>query len=144
MMRLVSFLITTCLAFVALSGYGQGDQLSLTSRAYQKGKLTQALGYSDKTIADAKLAKDPKTWVFRGYILKDLYKKHKSEDPNNRYREDAIKAFKECIKLDGDKLYEKDCIYSLNYLGVILKPSSKKNNNQPKSPSDKDHADQRN
>ena len=56
-----------------------------------------------------------KTWYYRGFIYKEIYKKELT-NPTSSSRIEAVKSFKRSILLDQDKKYTNDCTVNVKFL----------------------------
>jgi hypothetical protein len=101
----------------------QLDPVSLALRAYQNKDLPKARELIEIAVGDDNFNGMTKTWYFRGYIYKDLYKESKdSKDLKgaSAFRETAIESYMEAIELEPQGELVGDCHNSLNFLSATL------------------------
>lgn len=98
----------------------QLDPVSLALRAYQNGDLQKAQELIDVAVGDENYNALSKTWYFRGYIYKDLYKADRNSPAGHDQRFAAIESFEKTIDLDEPKEFVTDCHQSLKYLASTL------------------------
>jgi tetratricopeptide (TPR) repeat protein len=98
----------------------QLDPVSLALRAYQSKDYTKAQELIDIAITDEKFNSSARTWCFRGYIYKDLYKIDRLSPEGREQRSNAIESFQKTMEIDTEKEFENDCIQSLKFLGSTL------------------------
>lgn len=98
----------------------QLDPVSLALRAYQGKDYTKAQELIDIAVADEKFNTAARTWCFRGYIYKDMYKLDRTGPEGSAQREEAIKSFEKTIELDANKDFEGDCMQSLKFLASTI------------------------
>lgn len=100
--------------------WAQLDPVSLALRAYQDGDLERAQGLIDVAAGDENYNGLSKTWYFRGYIYKDLYKNDRNSPTGHDQRFTSIESFIKTIELDEPKEFVSDCHQSLKYLASTL------------------------
>lgn len=115
---LVSILVFILMAPVGLRA--QLDPVSLALRAYQNKDLVKAKELIEVASSDETFNKLSKTWYFKGYIYKDLFKEDKQSSDGNEYRFTAIDAYLKAIELDDNNEFTTDCKQSLKYLASTL------------------------
>ncbi|MDC1221237.1 tetratricopeptide repeat protein [Salibacteraceae bacterium] len=98
----------------------QLDPVSLALRAYQSKDYTKAQELIDIAITDEKYNTTARTWCFRGYIYKDLYKGDRLSPESREQRTNAIESFQKTMEIDTEKEFDNDCIQSLKFLGSTL------------------------
>tara|TARA_B110000046_G_C12987368_1_gene396262 strand:- start:266 stop:1198 length:933 start_codon:yes stop_codon:yes gene_type:complete len=98
----------------------QLDPVSLALRAYQSKEYTKAQELIDIAVADEKFNTTARTWLFRGYIYKDMYKLDRTGPNGQEQRANAISSFQKTMELDTEKEFDNDCIPSLKFLGSTL------------------------
>lgn len=122
MKRLI--LIAVVLFLMAPIGLrAQLDPVSLALRAYQNGDLPKAKELIEIAVDDEKFNGITKTWYFRGYIYKDLFKAAKdSKNAQQAFseRETAIASYLKAIELEPQGELVEDCHNSLKYLSSTL------------------------
>ncbi|MEX2596228.1 MAG: hypothetical protein WEC59_04795 [Salibacteraceae bacterium] len=101
----------------------QLDTVSLALRAYQGEDLPKARELIDIAIEDDKFNGITKTWYFRGYIYKDLFKQAQDSGKKKEafeYREIAIESYAKSIELEPQGDLVEDCLKSLKFLSSTL------------------------
>ena len=77
----------------------QLDPVTLALRAYQAKDYEKAKELIDIATGDEKFNGRSKTWVFRGYIYKDIYKLDRVSPEGRSYRKESIVAFQKTLEL---------------------------------------------
>lgn len=101
----------------------QLDPVSLALRAYQNKDLPKARELIEIAVGDDNFNGITKTWYFRGYIYKDLFKESKDAKIKKEsfgYREDAIESYMKAVALEPQGELVEDCFNSLKYLSSTL------------------------
>lgn len=98
----------------------QLDPVSLALRAYQDKDLLKAKELIEIAAKDDNFSDLSKTWYFKGYIYKDLYKQDRQSPTGHEYRDVSIASFKKTIELDANKEFTNDCMQSLKYLASTM------------------------
>lgn len=98
----------------------QLDPVSLALRAYQNKDLAKAKELIEVAVSDSNFNALAKTWYFRGYIYKDLYKEDRKTSTGHQYRQIAIESYLKAIELDQAHEFTEDCYQSLKYLASTL------------------------
>ncbi|NQV52145.1 MAG: hypothetical protein HQ500_03135 [Flavobacteriales bacterium] len=101
----------------------QLDPVSLALRAYQNKDLPKARELIEIAVGDDNFNGITKTWYFRGYIYKDLFKESKDTKIKKEsfgYREDAIESYMKAVELEPQGELVEDCFNSLKYLSSTL------------------------
>ena len=76
------------------------DHLSVALFYMQKTELDSARRHIDLAVEDTTLNSSAKTWYYRGFIYKDLYKRNKT-DKKSPQRLVAIESFKKMKEIDA-------------------------------------------
>ncbi len=118
MNRLLITILVTLLASTGL--FAQLDPASLALRAYTNKDLAKAQELIELAIKEEQSAALAKTWYFRGYIYKDLYKEDRFSSAGHEKRNVSIESFLKTIELDEAKEFAGDCAQSLKYLSSTL------------------------
>lgn len=115
-------LLTILVLFALAPGelWAQLDPVSLALRAYQNKDYTKAKELIEVAAEDEKFNQLAKTWYFRGYIYKDLYKLDRNSPEGHENRSVSIESFLKAVELDGENEFTADCIQSLKYLASTL------------------------
>lgn len=98
----------------------QLDPVSLALRAYTNKDLLKAQELIEIAVKEEQYAAMSKTWYFRGYIYKDLYKQDRFSEVGHENRDVAIESFLKTIELDAANEFSGDCSQSLKYLSSTL------------------------
>jgi hypothetical protein len=77
------------------------DNLSVSLFYLQKSELDSSKKYIDLAVLDVELASEAKTWYYRGYIYKNLYKEKERENTVSPLRLMSITAFEKMLTLNG-------------------------------------------
>lgn len=122
MKRLV-IIVVILFSMVPIGLRAQLDPVSLALRAYQNKDLPKARELIEIAVGDDNFNGITKTWYFRGYIYKDLFKDSK-ESKNRKeafdLREDAIESYMKAVELEPQGELVEDCFNSLKYLSSTL------------------------
>lgn len=114
-MRLGIIISILYILILSIPAKCQYDVIKRAYEGYQNGNLTEAKTYVDSAMTFQSLTKDPSTWYLRGFIYKDLFK---GESTNNFYRDEAIGAFTNLLKMDNIEKYQKDAIQNIKFLST--------------------------
>ena len=98
----------------------QLDPVSLALRAYQNKDLPKAKELIEIAVGDDNFNGITKTWYFRGYIYKDLYKEAKGSGEEFELRSTAIESYSKTIELEPQGELVEDCLNILKYLSSTL------------------------
>ena len=96
--------ILLILSMLTSSMFGQfvgKDDLSVSLFYLQKSELDSAKKYIDLAVLDEALVREAKTWYYRGYIYKNLYKATERENKVSPLRLMSIAAFEKMGTLNG-------------------------------------------
>lgn len=122
MKRLITIAVVLFL-LIPIGLRAQLDPVSLALRAYQAGDLPKAKELIEIAVEDNNFKGITKTWYFRGYIYKDLYKQAK-ESQNKKlsfeYRNASLESFKKTVELEPQGELVEDCYNSLKYLSSTI------------------------
>ncbi len=122
MKRLITIAVVLLL-MVPIGLRAQLDPVSLALRAYQAGDLPKAQELIEIAVDDDNFNKITKTWYFRGYIYKDLYKQAKegqSKKQSFEYRDASVESFRTTVELEPQGELVEDCNNSLKYLSSTI------------------------
>jgi hypothetical protein len=111
------------IAILGNSAFGQfvgKDNLSISLFYMQKSELDSAKKYIDLSIMDDKLKPLAKTWYYRGFIYKELYKNKEKENKVSPLRLTSIESFKKMLNLEGKEEFSESTIKILKYLASTL------------------------
>ena len=118
MRLLIPILVFILTAPIALRA--QLDPASLALRAYQSKDFEKAKELIDITIDDEMSSTRARTWVFRGYIYKDIYKLDQLSHDGREKRDESIRSYKRALELDTDGEFTNDCMESLRFLSTTI------------------------
>ena len=119
MMRFLKYLMAVML-LVPLSSLAQLDPVNLALMAYQKQDLAKAKELLDKSAQDSTLGQQARTWYFRGYIYKDLYKQERTQTSGLEYREVSLTSFLTSLELKGNEEFATDAKQSIRFLASTI------------------------
>jgi hypothetical protein len=115
--------ILLILAMLTGSIFGQfigRDNLSVSLFYFQKTELDSAKKYVDLAVLDEGLATQAKTWYYRGYIYKDLYKTKEKENAASPYRLVSIASFEKMMISEGKETYLSNANKMLSFQASTL------------------------
>lgn len=118
-MRFLKYLMAVML-LLPLSSLAQLDPVNLALMAYQKQDLPKAKDLLDKSAMDSIYGQQARTWYFRGYIYKDLYKAARTDDKGNDFRATALTSFEKSLELDTKDEFTKDAKQSIRFLASTI------------------------
>lgn len=81
----------------------QYEQVTEARRLYQEKNYSEAKAVIDQAMQHKALAQDAYSWLIRGYIYKDVYKKVEAGDPKSSAREGALEYAMKAMELDTTK-----------------------------------------
>lgn len=96
------------------------DPLSVSLFYMQKSELDSAQKYIDLAVEDESLKSQSKTWYYKGFIYKDIYKNKEKSDKQSPARLVAIDAFKTMKPLDVQDEFKESGSKILKYLASTL------------------------
>jgi len=96
------------------------DNLSISLFYLQKSETDSAKKYIDLSIADESLKSTAKTWYYRGFIYKELYKKNEKQNKTSPVRLTSIESFKTMLNLEGKDEFSESSFKILKYLASTL------------------------
>ena len=91
------------------------DNLSVSLFYLQKVELDSAKKYIDLAVEDEALKDQAKTWYYKGYIYKDLYKTREKTNRLSPLRLTSIEAFKTMLTLEGKEEFSESAGKILKY-----------------------------
>ena len=115
-MKKIVFIIGALFIMVNIA-QAQPEKISDALKFLNNGELDKAKVAIDMAAQHEQTANQPKTWYYRGFIYKELYKKELT-NPVSASRIEAVKSFKRSILLDQDKKYTKDCKINVKFLAT--------------------------
>lgn len=86
----------------------------------QKEELDSAKKFIDEASIDSSENINAKTWYYRGFIYKELYKKNQKDDKESPFRIEAINALEKLQQIDSLKEFTESSSKMLNYLASTL------------------------
>jgi hypothetical protein len=108
------------MSFAASAQFIGKDHLSVALYYMQKSELDSAKKYVDLSANDSTLNTTAKTWYYRGFVYKDLYKKVQKSDKQSPYRLTAIESFGKMKSLPGSDEFAESTSKILKYLASTL------------------------
>ena len=96
------------------------DNLSVSLFYMQKSELDSAKKYIDLSINDDDLKSSAKTWYYRGFIYKELYKSKEKDNKTSPFRLTSIEAFKKLLNLSDNAEFLESSNKILKYLASTL------------------------
>lgn len=94
----------------------QLDPVSLAFRAYQAKDLSKAKELIETAVGMQPFDTQARTWYFKAYIYKDLYKEDRSAADAQNFRDVAINSYFKTIELDEAKEFTEDSKQSIRFL----------------------------
>lgn len=113
-------LFVLAFSHTAFSQFVGRDHLSVALYYMQKTELDSAKKYIDLAVEDEALSTEAKTWYYKGFVYKDLYKSREKTNKNSPYRLEAIKAFDVMKPLDVENEFAESTSKMLKYLASTL------------------------
>ncbi len=77
------------------------NKLTYAVQALQNGDLNKAQELIDAATEDTLFSNDSRTWYYRGFIYKELYKQNQKDNKISPYRNTAIESFKKAFNLNN-------------------------------------------
>ncbi len=96
------------------------DNLSISLFYMQKAELDSAKKYIDLSTTDDNLKSTAKTWYYRGFIYKELYKKREKDNKTSPLRLTSIESFKKMLTLNGKEEFIESTSKILKYEASTL------------------------
>lgn len=118
--RIYILLLILLLCKLSFAQFVGKDGVSKALFYLQKSELDSAKKYIDEASVDSSLMKEAKTWYYKGFVYKELYKTIEKDDKNSSYRLEAISALKTLIEVDAQKEFAESASKMLNYLASTL------------------------
>jgi len=121
MIKKISILFVVSILTVSVFGQFVGkDDLSVALFYLQKNELDSAKKYIDLSSTDVVLKGVAKTWYYRGYIYKELYKKNDKENKTSAFRVISIESFKKMLKINDRSDFAQSAAKILRYEASTL------------------------
>jgi len=86
----------------------------------QKEQLDSAKKYIDLAMVDDELRKSVKTWYYKGFIYKEIYKKRDKSNKISPYRITAVSSLEKVLEMDSTKEFTESSTKMLRYLSSTL------------------------
>jgi hypothetical protein len=96
------------------------DNLSISLFYMQKAELDSAKKYIDLAAVATDLKSTSKTWYYRGFIYKELYKKREKENKTSPLRLISIESFQKMLTLEGKDEFSESANKILKYQASTL------------------------
>jgi len=121
-MRKILYILSLILlsSNIAFGQFVGKDGVSKALFYLQKSELDSAKKYIDEAVLDSVQNKTAKTWYYKGFVYKELYKKYQKDDKESPYRLEAIDALEQLQKIDVEKEFIESASKMLNYLASTL------------------------
>ena len=113
--RIYILLIVSMLTSSVFGQFVGKDNLSVSLFYLQKVELDSAKKYIDLAVEDEALKDQAKTWYYKGYIYKDLYKTREKTNRLSPLRLTSIEAFKTMLTLEGKEEFSESAGKILKY-----------------------------
>jgi hypothetical protein len=121
MIKRISILFVVSILTGSVFGQFVGkDDLSVALFYLQKNELDSAKKYIDKASSNETLKKTAKTWYYKGFIYKELYKKKDKENKVSPFRITSIESFEKMLTLDGKSEFVQSSSKILKYEASTL------------------------
>lgn len=105
---------------VAFAQFVGKDGVSKALFYLQKEELDSAKKYIDEASVDSVINEEAKTWYYKGFIYKELYKTKEKDDKNSNFRLEAISALRKLTEIDKEQEFTESSSKMLNYLASTL------------------------
>lgn len=115
MKRLLTVIIVLLLG-APIGLRAQLDPVSLAFRAYQAKDLGKAKELIETAVGMQPYDVQARTWYFKAYIYKDLYKEDRNATGAQNFRDVAINSYFITIELDDVKEFTEDSKQSIRFL----------------------------
>lgn len=96
------------------------DNLSISLFYLQKSEMDSAQKYIDLSTTDESSKSIAKTWYYRGFIYKELYKKKEKSNKISPLRLISIESFKNMLNLEDKGEFKESTFKILKYLASTL------------------------
>jgi hypothetical protein len=113
--RIYILLIVSMLTSSVFGQFVGKDNLSVSLFYLQKVELDSAKKYIDLAVEDEALKDQAKTWYYKGYIYKNLYKTREKTNRLSPLRLTSIEAFKTMLTLEGKEEFSESAGKILKY-----------------------------
>jgi tetratricopeptide (TPR) repeat protein len=98
----------------------QQASLVIAYNMMQKGDLDNALKVVESAVQNPETANSAKAWYYKGWILKEQFKKKGGIDPDFSLRRNAVAAFHKSIGFDTKAEFKKDCTKLIHFVCTSL------------------------
>lgn len=78
------------------------NKLTFAVQALQNGDLKKAQELIDAAKEDTLFSKDARTWYYRGFIYKELYKQDEKDSKTSAFRNTSVESFKQAFNLNKE------------------------------------------
>lgn len=96
------------------------DDLSVALFYLQKNELDSAKKYIDLASTDNALKEEAKTWYYRGFVYKELYKKKDKENKTSSFRVESIESFETMFTMANKEEFAQSAAKILKYEASTL------------------------
>ena len=118
--RIYILLVVSILTGSVFGQFVGKDNLSISLFYMQKAELDSAKKYIDLAATDETLKTASKTWYYRGFIYKELYKKREKQNKTSPLRLISIESFKQMLTLQGAEEFSESAYKILKYEASTL------------------------
>lgn len=94
----------------------QPEKIREALTAVQNLEFYKAKDAIDAASTHEQTSGDAKTWYYRGYIYKEIYKTSESSNPSSPLRMKSVEFFLKAISLDKEAKITKDCEANIKFL----------------------------
>jgi hypothetical protein len=102
-----------------IAGYAQNNNFLKAYNCMQRGSIDSAKTFIDIAMLEPDNKKSAESWLVRGFIYKELYKKYQIENIKSPFRDTAVNDLLLSYRLDSTTAENKENIVgSLNYLAA--------------------------
>lgn len=96
------------------------DDLSVALFYLQKSELDSAKKYIDLASTNDALKETAKTWYYRGFVYKELYKKRDKENKTSSFRITSIESFEKMLTISDKNEFTQSAAKILKYEASTL------------------------
>lgn len=117
---LISILLLLMLA--PAGALAQLDPVNIAIMAIQKEDWAKAKSLLDKSAEDSVYSQKARTWFFRGYVYKELYKQEEAQQSElaTDYRSTAITSMLKSLEIEPNSEFEGDAKQTVRYLAAKI------------------------
>lgn len=105
-----------CGVLHSTSLHAQTDLVERARAEYENGRLDEARSILDEAVKMPQYAAEPYSWLLRGFVYKDLYKRAVMADSADMLRAEALASFFTSFSYDMEGKYRHDGMPPCEYL----------------------------